>query len=159
MAGDSADAYSVQAGVVELLEPARAAGVGVDVDHTVAGAGAHTVNGLLDTAVLQQRLAFAALTKADDSLRSSLQMRYSNFYDFLNVRYKGQTVLRRDQVFFFLLGNAADAARIAAGRDGDSHFPAPKKEIACRGAGVVKCAMGMLGYDAIVGISGGLLAY
>src|SRR5438034_3618436 len=78
-----------------------------------------------------------------------LQVRDGYLDDLVDGGDEGQAVLGGNQVLLFLFGDAADAASVAAGRDGNCHLPAAKEEVAGRGARVVKRAVGMLGYDAI----------
>src|SRR5262249_38018552 len=137
MAGDGAHAQGIQAGIVESLQPARIAGVCIDVNNTFSGTRTNSLDGLLYTPPLQQRLAFAALSEADDGLFGMFQMGNSYLGDFVDGGDEGQAILRGNQVFFFLFRDTADAASVAAGRDSNCHLPAAIEEVAGRGARVI----------------------
>src|SRR6266852_7176286 len=86
-------------------------------------------------------------------------MGYRYFKYLLYRRYEGQAVLWRNQVFLFLFGNTANTTRVAAGRDGYRHLPAPEEQVARRWAGVVERAMGVLSHNTITGKRGPSLTH
>src|SRR5262249_29247112 len=107
----------------------------------------------------QQRLTLTALSKADYRLLSMFQVRYRYLHNLFDNRNKGQAILRRDQVLFFLLRDTTNAPSVTAWRDSDRHLPTTKKEVAGRRTRVVKCTMRVLRHDAVLWISSPFLAY
>src|SRR5207248_5083696 len=107
---------SIQPGIIEPLQPTRIAGIGVYVDHALFSTRTYGLNNLLDSPPLQQWLTFTSLTKADNGFFGLLQVWHSNFDNLLNAWNEDKTILRRDQVFLFLLRDAANATGIAARR-------------------------------------------
>src|SRR5581483_4157994 len=65
-------------------------------------------------------------------------MWYRHLDNLFDGRNKREAILRRDQVFLFLLGDAANTTSIAARRDGNRHLPTSKKEIAGRRTRVIQ---------------------
>ncbi len=93
MPGDGADTNGVQARIVEMLEPARIACIGIDVDYTFISFRSQCFDCQPNATPLQEWFSFAALAKTDNGLFSPFQVRQCNFDDFINRGNKGQAVL------------------------------------------------------------------
>src|SRR5690348_9828166 len=102
MPGDGAGPQSIQSRVVEALQPAWVARVGIDVDDAHLGASALGLDGVLDATVLQPRLALAALAVADDGRFLLLQVGYGHLDDFLGGGNERLAVLGREEELVFL---------------------------------------------------------
>src|SRR5262249_41687779 len=131
---DRAGPQAIQSGIVEPLQRAGIAGVGVDVERAARRARAHGADHALDEARLQQRLTLAALAKAQNRLRPALEVRERYLHHLALGRHEPQAVLRRHQLILILLRDAAHAARVAARRDGHRALPAAEEEVAGRRA-------------------------
>jgi len=156
---DRADTDAIQPGVVDALERAGIATIGVDVEDAARSARPDAAHRLLDQPRLQERLALAALAKAVDGVLGLLQVRHAERYDLLNFGDEEQAILRRDEVLLILLGDAADAARVAARRDGDGALPAAEEEIAGGRAAIVQRAVGVVRQRAILRLLSQSLAH
>src|SRR6267378_5003747 len=84
----------------------------------------------------RQRLAFAALTKADEVLRAGAQMPGRELGNLRGGGSKGQAGLGRGDVAP-LLRDASKTGRIARGRNGDRAFAAAEEDILRRQTAVV----------------------
>jgi len=94
MSRNCTGADSIQASIVEPLQPARIAGIRVNVDDALISTRTHGLNSLLNASPLQQRLTLASLTKADNGLFGVLQVGHSNFDNLLNSGNEGKAILR-----------------------------------------------------------------
>src|SRR5579871_1030670 len=113
--GDSARTQAVQPGVVETFKRTRIAGVGIDVDRATGRACADGTYRTFDEACLDQRLTLAALAEADDRIRRLFKVAHSHVNHLILGRHKEETILRRNEFIFLLLGDAADATSVQPG--------------------------------------------
>ena len=114
MAGDGAGANGIQASVIEALQPARIAGVSIDIDDTFSGTCTNSFDSLGDAVPLQEWLTLTTLAETDNGIFSGFQVWYSHFDDLINIGNEGQAILRGDQVFLFLLGDTANTTGVAS---------------------------------------------
>src|SRR5579875_2129774 len=71
-------------------------------------------------------------------------MRHARLHDLLHAGDEEQAILRRNEIVFVLLGDTADAARIAPRRDGRRALPSPEKQVAGCRAAIIERAVGMM---------------
>ena len=79
----------------QFFQGQRQAGVGIEIDRTLAGLSPDQADGLGDDLGLQQGLAFAALTETDDGFFGPGQVFNRHLADLFRAWHKGDPFLGR----------------------------------------------------------------
>ena len=140
-----ADAAGVEAGVDQERERAGQRSVGVDVDRAARGLGAHEADGAGDLLRAGERLALAALAEGDHGAAGCrAQMGDADVGHARSVGRVVDPLVARRRSFRRLLGDAADAASIAASAGGDGAFVARVEDVLRGEAAVLERAFRQL---------------
>ncbi len=145
-----AHADAVQSVIQQGGQHVGKAGVGVHVDGAVGGLFPDQADGRADNPGRHQRVAFAALAKADHTVFYPVDVRQGHAGDLFGRRGEGDAVLAAGQVRILLKGYAAQAAGIAGARGGQGRLIPAQKEVFARGAAVCQGAVLQVAGQAVV---------